>query len=324
MIRYALAMLIIIAAASALYAGVEPELVRVQDKGKASLWLPRRDSDPFKVKLSQSLTIVMRVEADSPLEVQFSEKTHSTEGWQLERIGEPKITPIGGSNRVRWEQMFHATPLGEPGPQPLPLPALQFTEKNDTPEGVTWTPLPLTIVTRVAKVDISEARDLAPIEEVPPPLESGPHWWPWLLAGVPLLVTIVWLVQRRRSRPTAELGPAEVALRQIAELAAMNAAGPADVERFHIQLSDVFRRYLEKRFDLPATRRTTAEFFAALASAGSLANGAQTLLSDIFQRCDVAKFAGVVPGASECQRLITMARAFVEETAKSPRESSSS
>jgi hypothetical protein len=321
--RCALAMLILISTALALYAGAEPELVRVQDKGKASLLLPRRDGDPFKVKLSQSLTIVMRVEADAPLEVQFSEKTHSTEGWQLERIGEPKTTKVGGSGRVRWEQIFHATPLGEPGPQPLPLPALQFTEKNHTPEEITWTPLPLTIVTRVPKVDISEARDLAPIEELPPPLESGPHWWPWLLAGVPFLAIVVWLVQRRRSRPPLELGPVEVALRQIAELAAWHVVGPDDVERLHIQLSDVLRRYLEKRFDLPATRRTTAEFFAALATAGSLANGAQTLLSDIFQRCDEAKFAGVVPGAAECQRLVTLARSFVEETAKAPASSSS-
>jgi hypothetical protein len=291
------------------------ELVRVQDQGKASLWLPKQDGDPLQVKLSQVLTIVMRVEGAAPLNVEFSEKLRSSEGWHLERAGPATTAALAQGTRARWEQVFKATPL-QPGAQALALPALQFTEKEETPQVVTWTPLPLTIKTRVAKVDISEARDLAPIEELPPPLAAPRLWWPWLFAAVPVLALGAWLLRGRRPRPLAESTPREVALRQLDELAGLPVATPDDVERLHTRLSDVLRRYLEKRFELPATRRTTPEFFAALTEENPLAAEPQAVLSDILGRCDLAKFAGVTPTAQECQGVVSLARDFVRSEDK--------
>jgi hypothetical protein len=284
------------------------ELVRVQDKGKACLWIVKNESDPLQVKLSQVLTIVMRVEGAAPLSVEFSEKVRSSEGWHLERAGPPTVTVL--AQGARWEQVFKATPQ-QPGSQPLALPAVQITEKDATPYDVTWAPLPLTIKTRVAKVDISEARDLAPIEELPPPMSAGRVWWPWLFAGLPLVAIGAWLLLARRSRPLAEPTPHAVALQQLDELSGLPVDSPADVQRLHTRLSDVLRRYLEKRFELPATRRTTPEFFAALTEENPLAAEQQALLSDLLGRCDLAKFAGVTPTAEACQRVVNLARDFV-------------
>jgi hypothetical protein len=304
--KRAAVMLLLVAAAQ----GVDGtgELVRVQNKGKASLWIVKHDSDPLQVKLSQVLTIVMRVEGAAPLTVEFSEKVRSTEGWHLERAGPPTVTAL--AQDARWEQVFNATPQ-QPGAQPLALPALQITEKDATPYDVTWAPLPLTIKTRVAKVDISEARDLAPIEELPPPMSAGRVWWPWLFAGLPLVAIGAWLLLTRRSRPLAEPTPHAVALQQLDELSGLPVDSPANVQRLHTRLSDVLRRYLEKRFELPATRRTTPEFFAALTEENPLAAEQQALLSDLLGICDLAKFAGVTPTAEACQRVVNLARDFV-------------
>jgi hypothetical protein len=284
------------------------ELVRVQDKGKASLWIVKLESDPLQVKLSQVLTIVMRVEGEAPLSVEFSEKVRSSEGWHLERAGPPTVTAL--PQGARWEQVFKATPQ-QPGAQPLALPAVQITEKDATPYDVMWTPLPLTIKTRIAKVDISEARDLAPIEELPPPSPAGRAWWLWLLAGLPLVAIGAWLLLARRSTPIAEPTPHAVALKQLDELSGLPVDSPVDVQRLHTRLSDVLRRYLEKCLELPATRRTTPEFFAALTEENPLAAEQHALLSDILGRCDLAKFAGVIPAADECQRVVNLARDFV-------------
>jgi hypothetical protein len=256
---------------------------------------------------------VMRVEGEAPLGVEFSEKVRSTEGWHLERIGPPTTIALPEGKGARWEQTFKATPL-QPGPQPLPLPAVQFTEKKGTPRDVAWTPLALTIKTRVAKVDISEAHDLAPIEELPPPASPPGAWWPWLLTGLPAIAIAMWLGLRRRARPMAEPTPKDVAFLQLAELSALAMATPADVERLHTRLSQLLRRYQEKRFDLPALRQTTPEFFAALSKENPLAQPHRVSLSDLLERCDLAKFAGVTPPTSECQRVLTLARDFVEQT----------
>jgi hypothetical protein len=297
---------------AALALGDAPALTQVQEHGPASLWLERDRTDLYSVKLSQTLTIVLRVEGAAPLEVLFTEKVRSTDGWHLEAVGKPKIEEVPAGKKVRWQQVFKATPL-QPGQYPLKLPALQFTENDGPEQTVTWQPLPLRITTRVGKVDISEARDLTGIEELPPVEETMPPWWPWLFALVPLVAVAAFVLLRRKARPMAEPSPRDVALRQVEELAHLPASTSHDVERLHTRLSDVLRRYLEQQYDLAATRQTTAEFFAALAQTTLLAAPLQQSLSAILERCDLAKFAGMVPPAEECQRVVGMARAFVEQ-----------
>jgi Domain of unknown function (DUF4381) len=288
--------------------------VRVQDQGKASLWLERSAADPLSVKLSEKLTIFMRVEGEQPLEIELTEKVRSTAGWHLEMLGKPTSTPLDNDKGVRWQQVFVATPL-EPGPQPLQLPALQFTEKGGEEQKIAWQPLELRITTRVAKVDVSEARDRSGIEELPPVPAPQP-WWLWLLLAVPLMAIAALLIwRRRRGRPVIEPPPGPAALRELEELGRIPASNADDVKRFYMGLSDVLRRYLEKRFQLPATRLTTAEFSAALAKAWPQNGVHQKVLDDILQRCDLAKFAEIIPAPDDSQAVITAVRGFVEATA---------
>jgi len=289
-----------------------PLPTRVQDRGKASLWLDRPADDPFSVKLAEKLTIFMRVEGEAPLEVELTEKVHSTAGWHLEGLGKATLAALDKGRGVRWEQVFVATPL-QPGPQPLQLPALQFIEHGGQEEKVPWEPLKLRITTRVTKVDVSEARDRAGIEELPQPPAARP-WWPWLLVGVPVAVVVALAARRRRARPVEEPLPGVVAIAALEELGRQPAGSAEEVKRFYTGLSDVLRRYLEKRFRLPATRLTTAEFSTALAKAWPQDGVQQKLLDDILQRCDLAKFAEVLPEREECQRAVAVAREFIAGT----------
>jgi hypothetical protein len=298
--------------------GQTAPLTKVQDRGQASIWVDRPRADPLTVKLTDTVTVVMRIEGPAPLEVEFTEKVRSTDAWRLEAVGEPKSVPIEG-NLVRWEQVFKATPR-LPGAQPLKLPNVQFTDKDrpETPVPVEWQLVPFQIPKRVTKVDASEARDRAGIEELPPVPVAERPWWPWLFAGVPVLAAVALLILRRRRRPAPELTPAEAALRELDEVARLPAGDAAEVKRLHTRLSDVLRRFLEKRYDLPATRRTTPEFFAALAAASPspLEVAPRELLGRVLDGCDLAKFAGLVPAAADCRRAVGLAREFVERTGR--------
>ena len=188
-------------------------LTRVQVHGKASVWLDRPANDPLSVKLSEKLTIVMRVEGDSPLDVELTAKVRSNAGWHLEAVGKPTMMPCGDGKQSRWERRFLAIPL-QPGPQPLPLPALQFTEKGGPEQQVSWEPLKLTVTTRVAKVDPSEIRDRIGIEELPP-LPAAQPWWPWTFLALPVLVFTGLVIWRRRGRVVVEPDPAKIALEEL-------------------------------------------------------------------------------------------------------------
>src|SRR5262249_36919295 len=85
-------------------------------------------------------------------------------------------------------------------------------------------------------------------------------------------------------------------------------------DAFHTQVSNVVRRYLQERFGLRAPQQTTAEFLA-LGAAQQLPAPQQALLRDLFERCDLAKFARAGASPEDCRRLATLARAFVHQTA---------
>jgi hypothetical protein len=284
-----------------------PELVLVQQQGKASLWVEKRRRHPLNLKLSDTLIVVVRVDSHEPVEVNETEKMVQNDGLWLQVL----YQPAEGSEVKHWQKVYRVTPL-RPGTHALKLPSLRVTQGED--QDVTWAPLTLRITTRVAKADISEARDITLIEEVPAPaaMPETRLTWLWWLAPVPLVAALaVWLL-RRRSRGAKEPLPHEVFLRHLQELERQPTDTAELVERWHTRLSDLLRWFLEKQLNLPATRQTTPEFFLALQRGGQLPQEQQARLNEVLAQCDLAKFARVVPGHQDCLRLVGAARDLAE------------
>jgi hypothetical protein len=168
-----------------------------------------------------------------------------------------------------------------------------------------------------APVDLGKLRDITGVEQVPEP-PPEPPWpiWPWLVPPV-LLVggLLVWLIRRRRRREAPALPADQWALTEIQRIEGLELAGNGEVERYHTLLSDVVRRYLERRFHLPASRQTTPEFLRTMAASGLLTPAHQGLLGGFLERCDLAKFARAGFSPEECRQAAATARAFVEQTA---------
>jgi hypothetical protein len=144
-----------------------------------------------------------------------------------------------------------------------------------------------------------------------------PWFWPALIAGTVLLawgVYALWRRLRRRRQPRALL-PFEIALQRLEEMRAL--MQPAAAREFSIAVSDVVRRYIEERFGVTATHRTTEEFLHDLlgSSHAPLARH-RALLSEFLQQCDLVKFAGMSLTRGNMESLHHSARAFVLETAK--------
>jgi hypothetical protein len=144
---------------------------------------------------------------------------------------------------------------------------------------------------------------------------------PWLLpaviAGAVLLAVGAWGLRRwlRRRRQPRALLPFEIALQRLEEMRAL--MQPAAAREFSIAVSDVVRRYIEERFGVTATHRTTEEFLHELleSSHAPLARH-RAVLSEFLQQCDLVKFAGISLTLQNMESLHHSARAFVLETAK--------
>ncbi len=156
--------------------------------------------------------------------------------------------------------------------------------------------------------EIPPLPELEPI--LPPVPDPGWPWWLWLLCALPVLLVLAWSVIRAlRSKPRPGPSPQEIALREIAQLERDHLADPP--YEFSIAGCDVLRRYVEARFHLPATTRTSPELLMEMRSYSGLRDAERDLLGVFLDRCDGIKFARAAALPSDNAPLLRQAKDFV-------------
>jgi len=146
--------------------------------------------------------------------------------------------------------------------------------------------------------------------------------WSWVVTAAVAGILIAALyaayaVRRgRRANEIADLPLAEQALRRLES--ARGLMRPDTAREFGITTSEVIRHYIEKRFAVSATQRTTEEFLQALLQGTNetLARH-RALLGDFLRQCDLVKFAGASLAAQDLEALFESARGFVLATRES-------
>jgi len=122
----------------------------------------------------------------------------------------------------------------------------------------------------------------------------------------------------RRPTPIVIITPQDEARRSLAQLHDDDLPGNGRVLEFYVRLSDIVRRYVERRFGIRAPEQTTKEFLAAASYHASIGEGHRVLLSGFLRTADRVKFAAERPGAGDCERAFDSANGLVEETASEP------
>ena len=153
------------------------------------------------------------------------------------------------------------------------------------------------------------------IRDIRGPVYLLPAWvLPAIIGGALLLALGVYGLWRgRRNRAARVLLPHEIALQRLDEISAL--MQPARAREFSIAASDIVRLYIEQRFSVTVTRRTTEEFLRdLLGSADAALAQHQGLLGEFLHQCDIVKFAGQSLTLQNMESLRQSARAFVLAT----------
>jgi hypothetical protein len=133
-------------------------------------------------------------------------------------------------------------------------------------------------------------------------------------AGVLLLLALLWWAWRKARARRPQLTLLQRTLQQLEATRALMEAG--DARAFAAAVSDVVRGYVELRFNVRATQRTTDEFLRdCLGQVGSALQAHERALVDFLKFCDLAKFARWSLDAQEMRGMLASARHFVESTA---------
>jgi hypothetical protein len=173
--------------------------------------------------------------------------------------------------------------------------------------GCAWSALLLGAALAEAEEDI---RDIRGPKAVP-----GSWVLPAVLAGAIVVALCAYAVWRRRHHGTRRrsLTLSEQALERLENTRPL--MRPATAREFGIAASEVIRNYIEKRFDVIATQRTTEEFLQTLLQSSNEALARhRSLLEEFLHQCDLVKFAGASLAVTDMESLFRSARGFVLET----------
>ncbi|HEY6194440.1 MAG TPA: DUF4381 family protein, partial [Candidatus Eisenbacteria bacterium] len=151
------------------------------------------------------------------------------------------------------------------------------------------------------------------------PAETFPNLLLWIVPpALVLLAALAWLARRlyRRFRKIQELAAAPLPPWEEA-LAALEAAPwrewleSGQVKRYSYALSQILKRYIERRFEFHAVEQTTTEL---LASMRAHRIPMRDEVARFFARLDLAKYADSVPPSGEAEAAVAQVREFVLKT----------
>jgi len=249
------------------------------------------------------VTLTLTITGPPSLDVEEPRLGDAAAAWKEERSASDRTVE---GQRAIWSQAIHLRQVKR-GIEPVPDVTVRFRQGTDAE----W----------IEEKWIDILRNVRDSGEAPQSEDEAPSWvrrWGFVLVlgATALLVLLAWVKKRRQVNRVASLPPDRWALREIERIEKTLMPPHGEAETFHTQISFVVRRYLAERFGLRALQQTTAEFLDSIRQLPQLAPDEQARLTELFERCDLAKFARAGTSPEECQHTAELARNLVRQTTK--------
>lgn len=165
--------------------------------------------------------------------------------------------------------------------------------------------------------------EMEDIRGLKPPIDIKAGNKVFYIVGILLMATAVlgWFYLRGKARalkipeiPEELKKPAwEVALYELEELKESDLLEKKLIKQFYINLSDIIRKYIQRRFQIVALDRTTLEIKQELKGA-KIDLKIIEQINSFLQDCDLVKFAKFIPKAERIDDQLKQAIEIVEQT----------
>ena len=164
-----------------------------------------------------------------------------------------------------------------------------------------------------------DSTGMAPIKDI---YEEPKSWidylWVFALIGIAALVSLFYYLMKNRKQPEMTvqeivLPPHEIALSKLKELEAKKLWQKGEIKSYHVELTHIFREYLEGRYHIHALESTTEEIRIALKKTGLDTQEIQKT-TDLLLLSDMVKFAKAKPRVEVHDELMTYTRDFITRT----------
>jgi hypothetical protein len=237
-------------------------------------------------------------------------------------IGRGKIdtTFTADKKSVTYSQQLNITSY-DSGFYTIPGIPFKYRLLPDTASAIASTNMTLLAVHTV-KVDTTQA-----IKPIIGPMKvpiSFLEMLPWIigcLVIVLIVIAVIWYLNKRRKnqpvfslKPAIVLPPHELALLEIEKLRVKKLWQAGKVKEYHSELTEILRRYIEGRFQVPALEQTSAEITSDLRNNAACSPQELDKLGKLLVMADMVKFAKSQPLAAENEKCLLDGIEFVNHT----------
>jgi len=277
----------------------------------------RSEVDRATASPGEPVTFRITIESDPRVSADLPDTGSQIQGFRIVDMGRKDPEKIDG--RMTSERWYRLE-ADLAGSYVLPAVQVPYTDL-DGKEAIAETK-PLYIEVKLPEPpgakgeQATDIRDLKPLAEIKRPLPPA-----WIFGSAAFLAAALgfsgWLLYRRKKRRISEVPlPAEVLARR--ELENLEASGLMEEERFReyvFGLSLVFRRYLERKFAVPAAEQTTEEILAGLRRTEALGETLKRTARAFLEETDPIKYRGLEPQGPEMERWRTQLLSFIDQAA---------
>lgn len=228
------------------------------------------------------------------------------------------LAPVQRPDGLLVAKAIYSLSVFQTGELEIPSIQVSYTLPKTKTEGQTRTEPVKVLVETLLTDQESDIRDIKA------PLLIPANWLPLFMAALlgGLAVAAAFYLWRRRKRKralqqqegiTSKRPPDELALEALEQLRRSNLLNRGEIKQYHVEASEIIRRYLEGRFLIDALEMTSGEILESL-SIQTLEKEKLQVCESFLSRCDLVKFAKLQPVRARSERSLDLAFDIVNRT----------
>ena len=278
-------------------------------------------TDRTKATVSQSTMYTVSVQYAPEIMVSMPDPGSKIAGLRITDFGEKG--PLERDGQMLHEKWFKLQP-DIVGTYIIPSMTVSYIEETGDKKELKTPQIFLEVISSLTNEEGEKSVDIIDIK----PLQKMERdLKPFILAGcaaaVVLVVAIcIFLYVRKRKKTSVEKRrPAHlIALEDIEKLEKDGLVERGIIKEHYFRLSDIFRTYIENRFDIPAVEQTTSELVPEINSLEKIDSEVKLKAEEFLKYSDLVKFAKYSPQKDEIEANKQKVVSVIAETKEEEKE----